>query len=448
MLELFVDASAPPGGDGSRSRPFRTLGETPLHGRLRLASGVYPGGLVLEDVELVGGPAVVLAASPPGPCLRTRGAVRLEGVQIQGGGTGLRAESGRASLEGVRFSGQRGAGIEVAAGAELVLARSSLQASVSGLPGVRILPGGRAELSEVRIQGPYQRAVDAERPASLLLSAVHIQDAVSGLWLSGGEAWLDALDVRGGRGPGLYVAGATLHLREVTVTGHEYGLLTGAGARVDGAGLRSTGAERAGLGLVRAHVVLEDVRVESAGTMAGVQIVGSEVELRGLDVQGGRSTGVVARDARLTVDRATISGPRSADADEGDAFQVRGGRAAVSGLSIQGCSGIGFLAAEGATVTLVRSSIRGAGVAGVSVETLARLTGRELLIEGTQGPAVLVTERGRARLGAITARSNRDGAVWAECAQAVVVEIDGWSGDATPAPAACIRSSSPLSPRR
>ncbi|HET9037725.1 MAG TPA: hypothetical protein VFN45_16045, partial [Myxococcaceae bacterium] len=54
--ELFVDASGPPGGDGSRARPFRSLAEAPGRGRLRLASGIYPGGLLVEDVELVGGP--------------------------------------------------------------------------------------------------------------------------------------------------------------------------------------------------------------------------------------------------------------------------------------------------------------------------------------------------------------------------------------------------------
>ncbi|HEY1908679.1 MAG TPA: hypothetical protein VGG91_21725, partial [Myxococcaceae bacterium] len=56
VSEVFVDASAPPGGDGSRARPFRALADAPGRGRLRLAAGVYAGGVTLESVELVGGP--------------------------------------------------------------------------------------------------------------------------------------------------------------------------------------------------------------------------------------------------------------------------------------------------------------------------------------------------------------------------------------------------------
>ena len=445
--EVSLDASAPPGGDGSRERPFRALSEAPAHGRLRLAPGVYPGGVLLEDVELVGGPAVVLAATPPAACVRTRGSVRLEGIQLQGGARGLVVESGRATLESVRFSGQRGPAIEVAGGAELVLSHSGLQASISGFAGLRILPGGRAELREVRFQGPFQRAIEATRPAALRITGVAVQDAVTGLWLSGGTAAVEGLEVGGGRGPGLYVAGGALQLREVRVRGHEYGLLTGEGARVDGRGLGSVGAERSGVALVRSKAVLEDVRVESAGQMAAVQLVSSEARIRGLEVQGG-SSGLSARDAQLTLEGGTIAGVRSAESIEGDAVQIRGGRASVSGLRIQDCSGIGLLAAEAANVTLSRSTIAGAGVAGLSVETLARLLATEVSIERTQGPAVLVTDHGTAQLRAMTARANRDGAVWAECAQGVTVEVDGWTGDVPLAPAPCIRTVSPVTPRR
>jgi len=445
---VFVDASAPPGGDGSRARPFRALADTAGPGRLRLAAGVYPGGVVLEEVELVGGAAVVLAASASGPCVRARGTVRLESVQIQGGSGGLVVERGRTTLASVAFSGQRGAALEVAAGAELLLTGSTLQASVSGLPGVRVLPGGKAELRQVRFQGPFQRAVEATRPALLRLSGLEIQDAVTGLWLSGGAATVESIEVRGGRGPGLYVAGGTLQLRDVRVSGQEYGLLTGDAARVDGRGLRSTGAERAGVAVVRSKAVLDDVHVESAGSMGGVQLISSEVRIRGLEVQGGLSSGLVARDAQVTVEGGAVTGPRSADPAEGDAVQIRGGRAALGGLRVQGCSGIGVLAAEGATVTLARSTISGAGVAGVSAETEARLTSTDVSIERTQGPAVLVTDHGTAQLRATTARSNRDGAVWAECSQGVDVEIDGWTGDVAPMASPCVHGAWAVTPRR
>lgn len=443
-----MDASAAPGGDGSRARPFRALPDAPVRGRVRLATGVYAGGLVLEDVELIGTGAVVLTSRPPSPCLRTRGTVRLEGLQIQGGTAGVVVESGRTMLDSVRLSGQRGAALEVGSGGELVAAHSSLQASVSGFPGVRVLEGGRAELRDVRLEGPFQRGVEATRPASLLLSGVQIRDAVTGVWLVGGTALAESLEVRGGRGPGLYVGGGALQIRGVRVSGQEYGLLTGGEARVDGRGLTSVGSARAGVALVNTKAVLEDVRVEAAGDLAAVQLLGSEVRLKGLQIQGGRASGLVARNAQLTLEDATVAGLQASDSAEGDAVQVRAGKASLAGLHVQDCSGIGVLAAEGAIVTLARSTIGGAGVAGVSVETEARISTSGVVVEGTRGPAVVVTERGTAVLKGMTGRSNRDGAVWAECSQGVTVEIDGWSGDPLPVPSACVRNVSPVSPRR
>ncbi|HZJ52511.1 MAG TPA: right-handed parallel beta-helix repeat-containing protein, partial [Myxococcaceae bacterium] len=446
--ELFIDASAAAGGDGSRARPFRSLADAPAHGRLRLASGIYPGGVLLEDVVLIGGPAVVLAAAPPVPCIRSRGRVRLEQVQIQGGSAGVVVESGRATLASVSLSGQRGPGLEVGPGAEVVVTGSTFQASVSSFPGVRVLPGGKAELAQVRFQGPFRRAVDASQPAALRLSGVQAQDAVTGLWLSGGAALVESMEVRGGRGPGIYVAGGTLQLRDVRVGGHEYGLLTGEGARVDGRGLRSTGAERAGVALVKSKGTLEDVHVESAGSMGGVQLIASEVRIRGLEVQGGRSSGLVTRDAQLTLEGGTLRGPRTTDLAEGNAVQIRGGRATLGGLRIQDCSGIGVLAAEGASVTIARTTVSGAAVAGLAAETEASLSATEVSIERTAGPAVLVTEHGTARLRSMTARGNRDGPLWAECSQGVDVEIDGWAGDASPVPTPCVHGAWAITPRR
>ena len=443
-----MDGSAAPGGDGSAAHPFRTLAAAPGKGRVRLATGVYPGGLLLEDVELVAGKAVVFAAPAGSPCVRTRGTVRLQGLHLQGGSAGLVVESGRTKAEDIAFSGQRGPAVEVQSSAELVLSGSTLQASVSGFPGVRVLPGARVELRTVRIRGPFQRAVDAAGPAALRLSGVKVQDAVTGFWLSGGAASLESVEVSGGRGPGLYVAGGALQLRQVTVSGHEYGLLSGGDATLDVRGFDSTGAERAGVALVRTRGVLEKVRVESAGSLAGVQLVSSEVRIHGLELVGGRSSGLLSRSSQLTLEDATFVGPRAQDPIDGDAVQIRAGRASLARLRIQDCSGIGLLAAEGATVTVARSSVRRAGVAGLSVETEARLTATEVLVEGTQGPAVLVDARGTAELHALTARANRDGAVWAECSKGAQVVIDGWTGDVAPAAAACIRESGRLSPGR
>jgi hypothetical protein len=312
---------------------------------------------------------------------------------------------------------------------------------------VRILAGGRAELREVRIRGPFQRAVHATAPAALQLSGIQIEDAVTGVWLSGGAASLEQVEVRGGRGPGVYVAGAALQLRDVRVIGHEYGLLSGGDARVDARGLRSTGAQNAGLALVRSQAVLEAVQIDSPGQLAGVQLVSSEVRIHGLQISGARSSGLITRDGRLTLEDATFVGPRTTLSVDGDAIQIRGGQATLSGIRIRECSGIGILAAEGAAVTVSRSSIAGAGVAGLSVQTFARLTASEISIKDTRGPAVLVAERGTAQLRGLTARANRDGPVWAECSNGAQVDLEGWTGDVPPSAVPCLRSG-PVNPPR
>lgn len=440
LKDFFVDASAPSGGDGSEAHPFQRLDQAlgPGTRRVRLATGVYSAGLVLESVELLGGTSVVLTAAPPLACLRTQGPVKLKGLQIQGGAIGLRVESGRAELQGVRFSGQRGPAVEVSGGAELVLEASALQAGVSEQHGLRLVPGARATVRDVSFDGPFSRAVSASEPALLRLERVRIQQAVTAFYLEGGEAWLSALEAGGGRGPALYVARGRLHLSGVTLVGHEYGLLTGGSAQVDGMDVRSRNAERAGLAIVSSKATLSRVTVEEAGTYGGVQLVGSQARFTDLSISGGRSSGLVMRDGRLEVLRARVSGLQSPDSAAGDGMQIRGGEAHLSRLVVERCSGIGLLAAEGARVTLERSEVRGAGVAGLSAETEAHLRATDVTVEGSPGPAVLVLDGGEAQLLRIRARDNQKGALWAECASRAMVQIEDWSGDVRPTRSACV----------
>ena len=369
--------------------------------------------------------------------------MRLERVQIQGGAQGLRVESGRAELKAVRFSGQRSVALAVGEGAELAMSGSTLQASVSGVGGIRLGAGARGSVQDTELTGPFQRAVEAVEPASLRLERVRSRDAVTALHLDGGEAWLTALEATGGRGPAVYVTRGKLHLEGLTVTGHEYALLTGNGAQVDGSELRSRGAFRAGVGIVQTRATLSRVTIEGAGDHGALSLVSSEVQLSDLTVTGGRSGGISMRGGQLRLERARFSAVDSADRLAGDALQIRGGRATVVGLAVQGCSGIGLLAAEGAVVEVTGGSVRGAGVAGLSADSEGQLTATGLTIQDTRGPAVLVLDGGRARLVRIEARANREGGVWAECSRGASVQVEGWSGDVRPAPSECIQVRGP-----
>jgi hypothetical protein len=439
LPELFVDASAPSGGNGSQAHPFQRLDQALGAGaRVRLAPGIYSGGLLLRSVELLGGPSVVITATPPAICLRTQGAVKLRGVQIQGGATGLRVESGQAELQEVHFSGQRGPAVEVLGGAELRLEASALQAGVSQQHGLRLVQGARATVRDVSFEGPFSRAVSATEPAMLRMEKVRVRQAVTAFHLEGGEAWLSTFEAGGGRGPALYVARGRLHLSGVTLVGHEYGLLTGDSAQVDGTDVRSRNAERAGLGIVGSQATLNRLTVEEAGDFGGVQLLGSEVRLTDLSISGGRSSGVVMREGRLEVLRARISGLQSPDPAAGDGVQIRGGEAHLSRLVVERCSGIGLVAAQGAQVTLERSEVRGAGVAGLSAETEAHLRATDVTVEGSSGPAAVVLDGGEAQLRRIRARDNQKGAVWAECSSRATVQVEDWSGDVRPTRSVCV----------
>jgi hypothetical protein len=85
------------------------------------------------------------------------------------------------------------------------------------------------------------------------------------------------MEVRGGRGPGIYVAAGRCSSGHPGRADTSTACSPAKGARVDGRGLRSTGAERAGFALVKSKGTLEDVHVESAGPMGAVQLIGSEV---------------------------------------------------------------------------------------------------------------------------------------------------------------------------
>ena len=152
--ELFVDASAPPGGTGAARVRFARWARRPATGASVSPPGVYPGGLLLEDCELVGGTAVVLASTPARrPASGPAGRCAWSGCRSRAARRALVVEGGRTVLESVRLSGQRGPAIEVAGRRRAPCHRSTLQASVSGVPRGTILPGGRAELREVRFRG-------------------------------------------------------------------------------------------------------------------------------------------------------------------------------------------------------------------------------------------------------------------------------------------------------
>jgi len=427
-LELWVDASGAPGGDGSRPRPLRRLQDALVvpapSRRVHLAPGLYAGPFIATDgTQLVGGSAAVLTAAAGVTVLETRGTVTLERLLIQGGTLGLRG-TGALRLTQVHFSGQRLGALLLAEGGTLQATACRFEASVSEGVGLALEARVRVQLSGCTFEGPWRRGVEARAPAILTIAGTGFRGAVTALHLRGGSAELSDVTVSEGRGPGLYVAAGTLGLHRVQVDGHEYALLTGTDAVVEGEEVTSSHADRAGVGLVHARAHFRRLTITSAGTFGGLQCVASDVRVEGLRVDEVAGLGVSQRDGTLALDDVVVTRTRDPEASGGDGMQLRGGRATLTNVTIHQAAGACLLAAEGADVRLSHATLEGCHTAGLVVDTGAHLTAHDVTVHSSQGPGAVATGAGRLVLVTFHALST-EGSVWAECAGGT--QVQAWA---------------------
>jgi hypothetical protein len=446
-LELWVDAQAAAGGDGSATHPWRRLeaalaGPAP-HRRVHLAPGLYPGPfLALDGTEVLGGSAAVLTAPAGMTLLEARGAVSLKRLLLQGGALGLGGE-GQLRLEDVHFSGQRKGAIALGAGGTLFAERVVFEASVSEGVGLRLASGARAELLACTFEGPWQRGIEAHAPESLAVTKSHFRGAVTALHLRGGSAELSDVTLAEGRGPGLYVGGGHLGLHRVQVSGHEYGLLTGSDAVVEAEDFTTTRADRAGVAVVNSKAHFLRLTITSAGTFGGLQGVASEVSVDGLKVEEVAGVAVFMRGGSLRVEGGVVARTRVPDGSPADGMQLRGGRATLSNLTVREASGACVLAAEGADVVLSHATLERCHTAGLVAESGAHLTTSAVTVQSSDGPGAVATGDGELILGGFRAVST-DGVVWAECASGAHVTASEVAGSLPALP--CIQVLSAAAP--
>jgi hypothetical protein len=423
-LEQWVDAYAAEGGEGSASHPFRRLQDAlrvpAPQRRVHLAPGLYSGPFIAADgTELVGGSAAVLTGE--GTVLETRGAVTLRRLLVQGGMLGLRAV-GTLRLLDVRFSGQRSNAVSVAGGSTLVAETTLFEASVSEGLGLVLEAGARVRLSGCSFEGPWRRAIDARAPEQLSLVQTRFRGPVTALHLKGGTAEATDATISEGRGPALYVMGGALRLRRVHVTGHEYALLTGTGAQVYAEDFTSSGADRAGVGVVNAEADFTRLTILSAGSYGGLQCVSSKVtvrELRASDIAG---HGVSLRDGSLRLEGAVVQRTRDRDGPGGDGLQLRGGHATLTDLVVEQADGACLTAAEGAEVTVLRATLERCHTAGLVADSQAQVEAESVTVRSSEGPGAVATGDAHLVLNNFRATSTDDAAVWAECASGAQVK--------------------------
>jgi hypothetical protein len=424
--EVWVDGAWREGGDGTRERPFRTLAEglavrpAPT---VHVAPGLYAGPFLLPaDAHLVGeGESTVLYVEGREPVVRMEAGASLERLTVQGGGWGVET-AGALKLERVAFSGQREGAVRMSSGGRLVAERVQFEASLSETVGVLLEGKVIAEVKGSTFLGPWRRGVFARGGAEAVLEGVSFRGAVTGLEQEGGRVRLRQVTVEEGRGPGLFVREGALEIEDGLVVGHEYGLAT-YGAKLEVRGFSSVKAERAGLGLTRSTGRLEELQVRQSGSFGALQLVDSDMEVRNLRVDNVDAYGVLATRGKLRLRNGTLTRVSASEGYTGDALHLRGVVAELEGLQVREASGAGVLAAQGAEVTLRDVTLSRCKLAGLLVESQARVKALGLEVRDTEGTALAVLRDGDLWVDALSASGLGDGLIWAECEGATRVHL-------------------------
>jgi hypothetical protein len=352
--------------------------------------------------------------------------------------------AGSVRLEAVRFSGQWAGAVRMEAG-HLTVEGGVFEAGTPEAVGLQLAGPVRAEVRASAFVGAFRRGVEA-RGAEVELEAVSFRGPETALYQGEGRVRMRRSTVEGGKGPGVFVQHGTLRLEEVTVTGHEYGLQS-LEATLEARSFTSVRALRAGVALVGSKGWLEETVVLGSGGFGGVSLVGSDLELRGVRVDGADAYGISATRGRLRLRRAVITHLTARDGDSGDGLHLRGAEVDAEEVQVREVAGVGVLSAQDARVTLRKVSLVGCEEAGVQVETLGQVTAVGLEVRGSGGPALVALEDGVLRVDGLSARDNAGGLVVADCQGGTGVTLgrvkEEGAGPTVAPDVACVARTSP-----
>ncbi|MEW5741056.1 MAG: hypothetical protein AB1938_19195 [Myxococcota bacterium] len=445
--EVWVDAYALEGGDGTRSRPLKRIpGELPARVALHLASGLYEGPFAFPvGARVVGHGEVVLHAEAP-VVVVTGEALELAHVSVQGGAVGV-SLLGKCFLDEVHVSGHREAGVDVREGAVLEAKGLSLDGTIPEALGLR------ARSAEVKVRGAsfrggLKRALQLEGGAATLTDVrseggrtlVHASGVT--LTLSQARAW-------GGTGPAVFVAGGQARVEGLEVDGHASALSVASGARVDARGLRSQRAYESGVVFMRASGSLRDVEVSHAGPGGAVQLLDSEVTVEDARLLDSKAMGVFVRKGRARLSRVVVerlSAEANGDGTRslGDALMLRDAQVEVDEVTAREVEGSALFASAFATVrvgTLVAERT-GGGV--LYVERGATVRAKDVTSRATLGPAVTVPDKASLEVQRLVVSGGAEVPVYAACGDGALVQV-GTLDTSVPQPASpCVQ----VGPRR
>ncbi len=285
--------------------------------------------------------------------------------------------------------------------------------------GLELVGGGEATV----LQGVGEEVV-VRAAGGVTLRRLGLEGGGGGL-KAGGPVELESVRFSGrpGRGTGLFVRGGELRLEDVTLSGFEYGLQA-LEATVEARGFASVDAARAGVVLLGSRGRFAEARVLGSGSHGGFLLLGSEVVLRDVRVDGADAYGIAATRGRLRVEGAIITRLTSRERDSGDGLHLRDVEVEVEGLVVRDVVGVGVLGAQGSRVTLRDVSLEACQEGGVVAETLGEVSAEGLAVRGSSGPALLAQEGGVLKVDVLSVRDNAAGLVWADCREGTEVHLE------------------------
>jgi hypothetical protein len=290
------------------------------------------------------------------------------------------------------------------------------RASLGRLPGVAVIGAGAGRT--VVIAPPGEDGAVA--PGRLRLEGLTLLAGPgrSALKVLGGEAVLRDVALVGGAA-GAFVDGGALDAEGAWLEG-DYGLL----ARRGEVRLRDVDARGrlAGLALLQGRLSVRRATVTGPSAEAGVTVAGGEAELAEVVVRRPGPTGVAVAGGRLAARDLTVAGPEAVDGGFlGSCLQVRRGVVRLEASELTRCAGAAVEASR-ATLHLEGVDAAGGAAGGIVLSDGSQARLAATLCTG-HGPGLVVMEGSTVR--AFGARLWTDPALWVDCGSGAGVRIEG-----------------------
>lgn len=433
-VDVWVDAFAPEGGDGSSEKPLRQPPKVLApKTRLHVRSGLYAGPFQLSDGARVEGLGEVVFTGTAGQTTVTAHDAELINLSVQGGDTGLVAGPG-VVLTRVRFSGQRQRAVAV--NGSLTASGLTLVSSVEGIVGLLVSPGAKLVADDLKLEGGFRKGVECLQGETTLrrFSAQGVKAAVS---LNECRATLVDGTVRGGSGPAVFAAKGQLELDRLTVRGQEYGLQLGPGAKATASGLVVEQTAQACVSAQRAELTLSRSELKACGLSGAVVLFENATTLEDTTISSTQEVGVLVRMGKATLKGLRLSQISAPGEALGDAIHVRQATVKIDDVRVNDVTGSALFTSAFAQVEVGRLEVERARQAALFVERHSKVSVDALLVRGGGG-AVVVPDEANLTLQVLSVAGGTELPIYAECQQGASVRVGRVESTTQQLPSRCI----------